>query len=1396
MSIMDHSSVLRRLGWRMIVVTTLLLSLSASAVHAESAVSPAAGEGNHYIIFASGYQCFGLITDINPFGGAEPTDPHNPRGEWKTLRDALLLSSGEQTGGDSAVSRSSFAKVIQDFNFSTTDASEPPNWNGSANPNDGNHLDDRFLYYSYTGEWSNWPQMYNPEYTIGDTGFRADPNNPTTAICEKRDGEIFAPRGETELFDARAGYLQKMIDAIVNGENGPGGNREADPNASFTIIGHSQGAAIVTYWAGSEISGGSRHRIRNIIILHGFTKGKAVVDLPVLTLTDRYEQDVVETMIDSVNHVPIYSIRHRNDRAAPNANKLRGTWYFTEIWGHDTPGWHWLAKDSPAAARAIAVAIASNSIGRPSQNTPLQAGRYDQPFDWIGAGGLFDSLANAAVIPISPPGWIPGLPIISAGPLTAEDYFNLDVDKAEVQELQVIPHRPEVNDIDIKIDFLPFFRIKYYLKDSADLEHRWDVKASPPTQPSGGVKSLTSQGSNIAFTQAQFTANDYVEYAGPVEASGVDLIAVIDASGSMRGDKIVQAQEAAILLLNQASANDRIGVVWFNGDEGTIFPLAQAIAQNKSAAEQAIRSLANASGSISIGDTGSTSVGGGLNEALAELSRNGKAGSLPVFVLLTDGAENENPYWKCSLANPDGDTCNQEVFQNVFQADVSVHTVGLALSTELPRRVLQDIASSTNAIFRDTASAENLLQIYGEIANTVLGRQLYQLTQSTVSPGGSIEFTTSVDSGTKQIQFQLTWANTATNLDLELIDPDGNLINAANVSNFSNVEYGRGTTYVIFDVNQPKAGQWTYRILNSTQTRMTRLGKDVVRTVTNVDFTVNVNGISDLTVDNTSTSGSLFLTYEPVELSVNLSDPAPIQNATVTAEIAKPDGSILQIPLKMQGLDGNRPIAGEYVAKFVPRQKGIYSIRITATGKANDGSPFERSLSFSLFVEENAQPPADLQTTIVKIPDTKPATPEYCIAYRNDGPVAAQETYLHLLQNIGTIDSSFGIPMDKGGGISEWQLGSVASDTEFTDRIRLSTSGPITNGIAYLSINDGMSLEESNDPNFDPYSTSTYDPEISNNSGVSSNEDLDISLRQGWNLLGLPKEFPMRTPVGVLCPLSAELDVVLGFDEQGLTYDPNLPEFSTLKEFDPLHGYWFRTNTDGKLRIPGYLLAANEPIVLNKGWNLVAYLPKQSLVITEALTTIAGKYDTVLGFDGGAASYNTSIPPQLNTLQQFTSGSAFWIHMLEAAVLQFPTNSSAVARIADSTNRYQSVAGIAATNEWINIYSTNSTYNGQPLTPGSIVTAVGEDGRLLGQMSVREEGWYGLLAVYGDDAYTAELDGARVGERIRFLINGQPATITNGMSPVWTANGDLMQVDLAASGPQLDRRLYLPNIGR
>ena len=82
-------------------------------------------------------------------------------------------------------------------------------------------------------------------------------------------------------------------------------------------------------------------------------------------------------------------------------------------------------------------------------------------------------------------------------------------------------------------------------------------------------------------------------------------------------------------------------------------------------------------------------------------------------------------------------------------------------------------------------------------------------------------------------------------------------------------------------------------------------------------------------------------------------------------------------------------------------------------------------------------------------------------------------------------------------------------------------------------------------------------------------------------------------------------------------------------------------------------------------------------------------------------------------------------------------------------------------------YDSTSTFDGQPLVPGTIIEAYDPSGVLCGRDTVRIAGHYGFMAVYGDDPNSTGVDeGAEAGDTITFKINGRVATVTFG-DPVW-----------------------------
>jgi hypothetical protein len=166
---------------------------------------------------------------------------------------------------------------------------------------------------------------------------------------------------------------------------------------------------------------------------------------------------------------------------------------------------------------------------------------------------------------------------------------------------------------------------------------------------------------------------------------------------------------------------------------------------------------------------------------------------------------------------------------------------------------------------------------------------------------------------------------------------------------------------------------------------------------------------------------------------------------------------------------------------------------------------------------------------------------------------------------------------------------------------------------------------------------------------------VNISLEAGWNLFSfnvIPTSSSIET---VLSSIEGQYAVVETFSGETLSYYPgNSPEENTLKTLDPYHGYWIKMEQSGTLSITGTPVAANTPLSLKEGWNLVSYLPDEPLPVSTALSSIDGLYTAILGYDGQAVSFYPTLPPEMNTLEVLRPAYGYWIKMSAPATLVYP----------------------------------------------------------------------------------------------------------------------------------------------
>jgi hypothetical protein len=166
-------------------------------------------------------------------------------------------------------------------------------------------------------------------------------------------------------------------------------------------------------------------------------------------------------------------------------------------------------------------------------------------------------------------------------------------------------------------------------------------------------------------------------------------------------------------------------------------------------------------------------------------------------------------------------------------------------------------------------------------------------------------------------------------------------------------------------------------------------------------------------------------------------------------------------------------------------------------------------------------------------------------------------------------------------------------------------------------------------------------------------------LSEGWNLISFDV-MPLDPRVSsVLASINGKYNRVLSMDcDQGaLSYYPYLPPtINTLKTMDAWHGYWVEMTQEAHLVVVGIEAPEGMPMPLCSGYNLIGYLPNWPILVGDALWSITGHFQSVMGFAPGigAQSFYPDLPPALNTLTQMQPGRGYWIKMTEPDILTYP----------------------------------------------------------------------------------------------------------------------------------------------
>jgi hypothetical protein len=300
-------------------------------------------------------------------------------------------------------------------------------------------------------------------------------------------------------------------------------------------------------------------------------------------------------------------------------------------------------------------------------------------------------------------------------------------------------------------------------------------------------------------------------------------------------------------------------------------------------------------------------------------------------------------------------------------------------------------------------------------------------------------------------------------------------------------------------------------------------------------------------------------------------------------------------------------------------------------------------------------------------------------------------------------------------------------------------------------------------------------------SATSSQVTQKIGLRTGWNLISWNVDTTTDSTQVILKAIKSKVIVALGFESGGQTFDPNLPNMSTLPLMDHLHGYWLKMISADTLRLQGTAIDYTKTAIpCETGWNLISYLPSQPDSAAHAFTSVLNNMTFALGYNGTGQTFS----PQLrlfNTLNVLSPGLGYWLKLNQPASVAYPTplpdissvrqNAAILAR--DDSRESPNLGGtVMPTNEWISLYGENIVYRGTLLAIGTEIKAKDQEGNECGYFIVRKAGFFGLMPVYRDDPYTDMDEGAKPGERISLFFG-------NDQVPVnikWTEMGAILNV--------------------
>ncbi len=167
---------------------------------------------------------------------------------------------------------------------------------------------------------------------------------------------------------------------------------------------------------------------------------------------------------------------------------------------------------------------------------------------------------------------------------------------------------------------------------------------------------------------------------------------------------------------------------------------------------------------------------------------------------------------------------------------------------------------------------------------------------------------------------------------------------------------------------------------------------------------------------------------------------------------------------------------------------------------------------------------------------------------------------------------------------------------------------------------------------------------------TDTDQTIKLNMDAGWNMVSInvdPAEKPVDEVVRSLVRAEA---LTFMKDHYGNFYSPER-EFNNIPSpWIASQGYMIRVDRDINLTVGGERIAADTPIELSEGWQMVAYFPRESLDVPQALESIQN--DLITAKDDHGRFYLPEF--NFNNMPPMVEGKGYLLKLESEAELVYP----------------------------------------------------------------------------------------------------------------------------------------------